>query len=378
MVDASACQYLAQQPAFSANKPAFLLSFPTETDGPLNQSAFLYDNAVAAIALVGCGETAKAKRITDAIIFAQSNDRYWHDGRLRNAYRGGAVETPVKLPGWWDGQKNQWLEDRYQVGSDVGNMAWALLSLLAVDRGLNDPAYRKAALSLAEWIERFHDQRGKGAYKGGLFAHEPTPESVEWKSTEHNTDLVAVFRALGAATGEKKWIQRAEENTAFVASLWNGEKKVFATGVGDDGVSVNPIVALDAQIWPLLAIPGFHSRYIGAVDGAKQFTGFEEGFAYSEAKEGIWTEGTAQVLLLYRLLGWNTQAAALQRVIQQQRAPQGGYFAASNSSIPTSFMLATDPTKPRLYFKLPHLGALAWVALAERGFNPFTFSASLP
>jgi hypothetical protein len=41
-------------------------------------------------------------------------------------------------------------------------------------------------------------------------------------------------------------------------------------------------------------------------------------------------------------------------------------------------MLATDPLQPRLYFRLPHLGAVAWVALAERGFNPFNGEFVLP
>jgi hypothetical protein len=34
-------------------------------------------------------------------------------------------------------------------------------------------------------------------------------------------------------------------------------------------------------------------------------------------------------------------------------------------------MLATDPGTPRVYFHLEHLGAAAWAALADRGYNPF-------
>jgi hypothetical protein len=41
-------------------------------------------------------------------------------------------------------------------------------------------------------------------------------------------------------------------------------------------------------------------------------------------------------------------------------------------------MLATDPTKPRVYFHLEHLGASAWAALADQGYNPFTGGRSLP
>ncbi len=375
----SSCHYLATLFDSSINTPTFLASFPTVDEGPLHHSAFLYDNAVAAIALIACGETNKARRIGDAILVAQANDRFWHDNRLRNAYAAGEVnDKPVKLPGWWDKTKNQWLEDRYQVGSDIGNMAWAMLALLALDNASHDQKYRDAALKLANWILIWHDNRGGGGFKGGSFAHEPDPILLSWKSTEHNTDLTAAFNLLAKVNGDRKWQDYAEETNRFVMSMWNSEKQSFATGVGDDGVTINPILALDAQVWPLLAIPQFSKKYVGIISTAKNHINFEEGFAYSEAKEGVWTEGTAQMLLLYELLGRNSDAGILRSVIAKQKSEEGGYFATSISTLPTSFMLATDPTKPRLYYHLPHLGAAAWVALAEQKFNPFTTTHSLP
>jgi hypothetical protein len=98
------------------------------------------------------------------------------------------------------------------------------------------------------------------------------------------------------------------------------------------------------------------------------------GFAYSEARGGVWTEGTAQAALLFAVLGRTRDAAALLRVLGAQRAPGGGYYAASAGAAPTGFMLDTDPAQPRLYFHILHLAAAAWVALAERRFNPFTGS----
>ena len=118
-------------------------------DGPLQGVAFLYDNAVASIALVACGKPQKAKRIGDAMLIALDHDRYWHDGRLRNGYSAGPVPSgPVKLAGWWDNKQNQWVEDRYQVGSDNGNMAWAILALLALDQAADDRRYRDGAGAL--------------------------------------------------------------------------------------------------------------------------------------------------------------------------------------------------------------------------------------
>jgi hypothetical protein len=96
--DASACGYLAGLIDKAPPGPLFLPSYPTVESGPLHGAAYLYDNAVAAIALVGCGEQDKAYRIGSAILWAIDNDRTWHDGRLRNAYAAGVVANgPVKI-----------------------------------------------------------------------------------------------------------------------------------------------------------------------------------------------------------------------------------------------------------------------------------------
>src|SRR5258708_14174186 len=76
----TACATLAK--SMVASGPAFLPSYPTVTSGPLQGAAFLYDNAVATIALVAGGEVRKASHIGDAIPAALGQDRYWHDARL--------------------------------------------------------------------------------------------------------------------------------------------------------------------------------------------------------------------------------------------------------------------------------------------------------
>jgi len=63
--------------------------------------------------------------------------------------------------------------------------------------------------------------------------------------------------------------------------------------------------------------------------------------------------------------------------VERNRAPDGSYFAASGDT-DTGFRLDTDPGQARRYFHTPHLAALAWAAMAQRRFNPFTFTAALP
>jgi hypothetical protein len=390
-----ACTYLAAQFAPLSAGPTFLASFPTVEEGPLHASAFLYDNAAATIALVGCGQLPLARRIGDAILIALDNDRFWHDGRLRNSYLAGALDKKVidkkesiKLGGWWDKEQQRWLEDRYQVGSDNGNMAWAMLALLAIDKAALDKVaidkaaantkYRAGAIRIGQWVASQRDTRGAGGFTGGTFAHEPQPSIIHWKSTEHNTDLAAAFAQLAEITGDKSWRDLSNAATQFVTAMWDSKRNCFNTGTGDGGVTINPFIVLDAQIWPLLALPTATQRYAKAIDCAREWLSYQQGYAYSEVRDGVWTEGSAQALLLMKLLGRNADAARLQKAIAQQRTQDGSYYASSAAQLPTGFMLATDPSQPRLYYRVPHLGALAWVALAERGFNPFTGNTALP
>ncbi len=338
----TACASLER--SVNAGGPLFLPSYPTATLDALQGAAFLYDNAVAAIALVACGAPDKAAQIGDAMLAALEHDRYWHDGRLRNGYLAGPVGSgPLKLAGWWDAKQNMWVEDRYQVGSDNGNMAWAILALLALDQTAHDRRYRDGAVRIAGWVTQGRSKQGPGGFSGGTFAHEPEPIIEKWKSTEHNTDLAAAFAGLAQATGDKRWLRQARAARAFVRAMWTPGCRCFAVGTTEDGKTHNPYLALDAQVWPLLAIPGAAARYGDAVTTAQTRLSEKGGFAYSEAKEGLWTEGTAQAALYLELAGRDADAQKLFQAIDTMHAPDGSYYASSIEELPTGFMLETDP-----------------------------------
>jgi hypothetical protein len=366
-----ACSSLAATVDAVPAGPVFLASYPAGAPRELRNVAFLYDNAVAAIALIGCGETGRARRIGDAILAAQAHDRFWRDGRLRNAYAAGAVGAgPVKLSGWWDTAQNRWVEDAYQAGSDSGNLAWAALALLALDRATAAAQFRQGAVRLADWLAGQGDARGPGGFTGGVFGFEPAPSRLLWKSTEHNVDLAAVFSSLAAATGDPRWAARAQAARRFVRAMWDDRCRCFAAGTGLDGAAPNRLLALDAQVFPGLALPSLPS----ALPTIRRRLGDAGGFAYSAARGGVWTEGTAQVALLLALSGKTGDAARLEKILAAQRAPNGGYYASSTLAAPTGFALDTDPSQARRYFHIPHLAAAAWVALAQRRFNPLAAS----
>jgi hypothetical protein len=372
-----ACSVLAARVARLPAGPGFLTSYPTAPAGPLQNTAFLYGNALSVIALAGCGDVKAGARIGDAILVALDHDRYWHDGRLRNSYAGGHADKPVKLAGWWDKTQNRWVEDQYQVGSDTGNMAWAMLALLVLDKAGAGSRYRDGALRMAKWVDMQFDTRAPEGYMGGTFGDQPQPTVNRWKATEHNTDLAAAFTLLGAATGDAHWRRRADTASAFVLAMWNPACGCFESGTTEDGSTRNTTLALDAQLWPLLAIPAARGHADTVLKTATERMGLRGGFAYGGARGGLWTEGTEQGALTMKLLGQAKEAQALSAAAEKNRAPDGGYFAA-DTTMSTGFDLQTDVKQRRVYYRIPALAPLAWAALAEQGFNPFTGTRALP
>jgi hypothetical protein len=292
---------------------------------------------------------------------------------LRNGYAAGHPDNPVKLAGWWDAKQNHWVEDQYQVGSDTGNMAWAMLALLS----LKDAKYRSGAIRIAHWVNTQFDTRSPQGFMGGTFSDQPKPTLNRWKSTEHNTDLASAFMQLADVTKDAHWQDRAKTASAFVTAMWNEKCGCFDAGMAEDGTARNTTLALDAQIWPLLALPQDGARRAAVAKTLQQRFATEGGMAYSAQKDGVWTEGTLQAALLMKLLGNATEANALTATAAKNRAPDG-WYRASNRKTSTGFDLQTDLKQHRAYFPIPALAPLAWAALTERAFNPFTGTQALP
>ena len=160
--------------------------------------------------------------------------------------------------------------------------------------------------------------------------------------------------------------------------MWDRSCDCFAVGTKEDGVTRNHYLALDAQLWPLMVLPGAAKQFSGAAKTAETQLNYDVGFSYSEAKEGLWTEGTAQAALFMELSGQETEAKSLLAAVGTMQAADGSYFASSTRDLPTGFMLETDPTQPRQYFHIAHLAAVSWTAIASHRLNPFTRNSLLP
>jgi hypothetical protein len=373
------CQALAGRvAAIPGDGPVMLASYEAAPGGqplpgPLQQSAFVYDNALAGIALIACGQRDAARRVADGVVAGVTRDRHYHDGRIRNAYRAGAIpQGPAPLPGWWDDKAKRWYEDRYQAGTATGNVAWAALLLLATFEATHAQRYLDTARTMMAWIDKeTYNADTPAAFVGGYFGHEPSPQRQGWKSTEHNVDVYAAFRWLSRYDPDPRWRTGADRARRFVETMWQPGEGRFAIGTRDDGRTLNAAPsALDASLWPLIAIPDAAGNWQRALDWARSRHGIQGGYGFNANPDGIWTEGTGQAALVLRAS--ERDAASLWPVLMAQRAPSGLLFATPATRIRTGLQIGPDSkTDDFYYFHLPHLGATAWAVLAAAGWNPF-------
>lgn len=368
--------------AVAGKGPAFLRSFDdpsgagAPTEDALKNAAFTYDNALAAIALVACGKAGKARRIGDALLAAVDNDRAGPAGRLRNTYRAGPQqELPVPPNGWWNQKAGRWQEDAYQVGTATGNVAWAGLALLTLAEALDEAKYRAGAARLAAWVlANVADRRGPGGFTGGVHGDGAGTQALTWKSTEHNTDLVALFAWLqrtGTPGGD--WAGGRAAAMGFLSTLWQPDGGYFPVGTLPDGITLNAgNSGLDALLWPLL-LPDAPRAWTRALARADQRHNVGGAYDFNDDRDGVWVEGTAQAALSWYAAGDRERADTLLATLVGDISPGGYVWATRGGRVSTGLAIGPDSGKADFfYFHQPHLGATGWAVLAARHWNPFT------
>ena len=337
--------------------PALLHSYLVQTgagasDFDITQAdaAYVYDNALAGLALLAAGHGDAARRIGAALAQAQGNDRHWHDGRLRNAYQAGPMVSPVRLPGWWNAKAGAWAEDPYQVGSEAGPVAWAMLLWAAL--GMAAPAN-----AAGDWLTR--TLRAANGYYGGFYGFEPDPLKLTWQSTEQNTDLAVAFARL-----ERK--AEAAHAARFVAAMFDPQAGRFDAGLSPAGTR-NLLLAADAGIWPFLAGLGSAASAQAAVKALRRGAGI----GFSAASGSAWPEGTA-----FAALAVPSLRPVLLAAVAGQISPSGYVYASMEPQLSTGLtvgpsLIPGQPEQPFDYFRRPCLSATAWAALAAMRVNPF-------
>ena len=361
--------------------PMMLRSYDTSTLQTRN-AAFTYDNALAAMAFMSAGRNDKAAEILDALVYAIEHDRY-AAGRIRNAYAAGDIspspgnQAGAKLPGWWDAGAQQWYEDGYQVGSNVGNTSYAALALLhyaeANKSSYRSNRYLEAACSI---MDRVIEERSDSS-SGFTAGFDGWPENgneikFTYKSTEHNIDAYAAFAQLYKMTGAAKYQKAAEGALAFVKSMYDDKAGVFYSGTNADGSTNTSNVVLDAQVWAALALGDAFKPYESSLGQLARMRTGEGGYRFHVCDEkAFWCEGTAFTMLLHKLRGEKAAADKALAALKSVQLASGLFPAATSGNLSTGIFLSDG--SPWMYGKDAAVAPTAWFVMAQNGYNPYAF-----
>ena len=362
--------------------------------------ATIYDNALAIMALLIRGTNEDVRRaaiLADTLVFAHENDvnvvpADWphapppfNGHRLRDAYEAGYVQDPqgnFRYPGWWEEQAQMWYMHESALSFRTGDLAWVIMALAKLHAATGKAKYLNAAKEMGEWIASKCERQGTGAdsgYRAGwVWKWDQSAWLAHGASTEHNIDLVAAFAMLHHLTGDQEWKDRSDHAREFLEAMWSPVEGYFRTGVNADGTP-STVNVLDVQAWGALVLQ--RAPYWRALDWAAQHLsvdkvgdGDRECFDFNDDLDGVWYEGTAQMVVAYTAADRRAKAddslAALRKAQTDEPNADGrGIVAADLYGLTTGFDWE--------YYDRLALGSTCWFIFAEHGYDPFEVEGPL-
>ena len=344
-----------------------------------SEYAYLYDNALAAIALSYAGAQAHAETIADAFVFAQGHDRTFQDGRLRNAYTSGdpksdsgrsiaAGKVTIRLPGFW--KDGHWQEDYQTVSTSSGNMAWAILGLCRV-------AENAAAERQSEYLRLPCGQRTCSGFAVGqrIYGRLRRMDDVQTRSAiiRHNISLLSALPRwpTRCETEPERQLRMSLRRACKALSMYDEKLGCFYTGTEEDGRTISTgIIPLDTNSLAVLALGRELKEPGRTLAFAEERMMVGQGFDFSTGDlDGIWNEGTAQMAVCYQVLNYAEKEEAVMTYLKTQMAADGSVPAADRDGVSTGFAISgTDLLWE--YNNVQSISATGWFAFAQLGKNP--------
>jgi hypothetical protein len=386
--------------------PVFLSSYESvslDREGySINSVAYSYDVALTVLALCYYDKISQARLVADGLLFALYNDRTFSASQrgIRNGYSAGdptsfpgwvsaAGKAPfAKLAGFYDRKKQRWNEDYYSVSYSTGNNAWAVIALLEIWRCTSDVKYLKAACTIADFIHSLKDE-SKGGFRAGWDGFDDVQQKADYVSTEHCIDIYSAFSQLANAldrSGYKpdagqtaqSYRDDAKHARAFVLRMYDDKLGLFYTGTTSDGTDINKnVYPLDVNTWGILAL---HKD--SAINVKKIFATIERRFAvagmydFDSSCDGIWWEGSLEKVLAEKIAGDTIKYRRQLSIANAAAKSDGSITAADRDGVTTGIWLKNISADGTLtgyewkYNKRVHVGATAWLAIAQLGVNP--------
>jgi hypothetical protein len=375
--------------------------------GTFYSTAFIYDNALLALAYLSrnkSGDTARARIIGDALLYAQANDPA-ADGRFRQAYFAGVPDGNgvYVTPGL-----------SFFQGSAVGDVAWPAIALAQLYHRTKVQKYLDGAVWAANFIETTTRDNVNVPPGGYYFGNGQSN-----KSTEHNIDVYALYTMLSQLTGNSAfYLNGAQHAKQFIQAMWDAPSGHFWTGTSDPTNIFYNNSPEDCQTWSYLAMQD--PNYAVSVDWVKTNLAttdttfaFNNGWGtngglrlrvdgmtfaslsklgvvlgdWSVDADAVWIEGTGHLIatLFQRKLApgqdipsfhgdVNLANALIESCIVAQNSlgagqtvngqplPVGQGLTAATSILNTGFGFN--------YFPYQHIGATAWYVMGALARNP--------
>jgi hypothetical protein len=245
--------------------------------------------------------------------------------------------------------------------------------LLQLYRATRDATYLTTAERIATWLQaNTYDSRGAGGYTGG---YAPNGKKIEWKSTEHNIDVAALFALLASTSGETVWTARSAWARRFVASMWNASEGRFYVGTGTDGIT--PYAGFkpeDVNSWSYLAFrnaawetaPTWDVRNL-----AVSANGFSGVSFCSGDRTGVWFEGTAHLADALEIRNEPGDADQAARYLSDIRKAQIDGLNGDGLGVIAASKNRLSDCDGDFYYASLHVGATAWYILAAGRNDPF-------
>ena len=298
--------------------------------------AFLYDQAVDAVALLMSGRHEDARLLLD---YVSSYQNIGVAGAADGSFGFGF--NTVGCPAYAPENRDSFYDLNYIRN---GANSWLGYAFTMYQRMTGDDRYQQVAEWLADYLlteQIAAGQPGAGLISGGYGRYDAASnfisEDIEWVSTEHNIDAFFFMRDLGALTGKSRYSQAADRiRVAMLENLWNEQLGRFDQGLGDDAD------ALDVTSWGaifLIAACEEEKAYrsldyaertyrssAGNVTGYKPYAGLVEGTNWDEV-DLVWSEGSLGAAMAYLKLGGGVSLSRAYSILGEMaklQDPAGG------------------------------------------------------
>lgn len=263
------------------------------------------------------------------------------------------------------------------VNRDAGPNAWLLLALIHYKNITGATTYDAMMDGIANWLRTL--QAADGGVRLG-YSTLSGGSIIPDKSTEHNMDCYAAFRAYAIARGNATFNTYANQVLTWLnTQAWNGS--YFWLGRNNVG-NPNGDKALDVYSWAPLALSSFTSVLPLAETDFRNTKTCEvtnvpvDGFDFSGPrgnsnppdKDAVWLEGTAQMALAYYL----TEDPVKGLYFEQQLEKAIITTSANGQGMP----YATNPGTAYgddfiMDSQRPAVASMAWYLFVKNKFNPF-------